>query len=1144
MPKKSSPAKSSKSSPAKQVKFNRRATDILVIAPHGVDVKGTDNDDINTAILAEKIAAKLECSALINDSISRDDCNYNSIASAENDKVFFKNLRSVLDSAGPTLVVWIHGIGTKSLRDEKADMGHAGRLDCLIGFGQPDRHSIPETVVDALISLLDVNGVIVRKTLDGADNYRGWAKDNMNQWFHSQKKYNDPDEVQSVQLEFSIYKRRKDLVEGTAESVSTALSALVRPVVEDAEKEPVLEIVPEPEVLDDDAKTPVDDPGDIDLKMDPESDEKEAPEATNLPAVTDGKSDVAVPTGSPEEVAEQAYKWLEARYRKCVAVFALEAGEYIIKTFYGGDPRLALAKNKAKEQPSSLRLLINKFHSTTPSGDTPSETWFYRAVGLAAQMAIAKQMGLSALTILGHSHRIELLNYPKLKEIKADEFDAAIEPAFRVKEELAQVAVEKNLTTRKFGKYIKKQHPAKPASIDLTALPPRKALREQDPSVLRRLYNLARNKIDEGQQAVRIYGKALNNLGAVLVEMPGNVGEGKGRFQDWTKSKNNINICTGCRNDCLYCYMKPINIRNSKFKQPVDWHKWELRQKDVDVKQRLRDGLVGFPSSHDIFPEILDAYLEVMGKILRAGNEVLIVSKPRLDCIKAICDASTFFKDKVLFRFTIGAMDGEILSFWEPNAPAYDERKACLEHAKERGFRTSVSMEPMLDTPQIEALVADLDPLVTGDIWLGMMSHLKGIKNWANKEGFENRKQNIEIGQSPPVLTAIYETYQDNPKIKWKTETLKVITDHLKETDRLKGNSKIKGEKIVAGANPVKVKFKGWEEIEIKMDAAKDVKAIAPVIVSASRRTDIPSHYADWFMDCLRRGYLAQTYPTSRYIAFNNTRLITFWTKNPEPMLQHLDEIDKMEIGYYFQFTLNNYENEGLEPNLPPLQQRIETFKTLSDKIGKEKVVWRFDPLVLTDVMTPDEILVGKVSGLMEQISGYTEKLVISFLQASKHKKVERNLTKAGIKYRDFGPEDVAFVAQHLGDLGKEHHIQVATCSDSRDLSKYGIGSNKCIDDALIRRCFPNDAALMAFVGDGTTILKDKGQRPLCGCLPSVDIGMQNTCLHLCHYCYANVSEKAVNANRKRITGTGEFLVPPISKSKKGDSTKAPPPPG
>ena len=219
--------------PQKVVWFIPGATDILLIAPHAAVVIKKDGrrlykNDERTGLIARAIEKQLECSALINTRINRSELDYNVREDAEKDPIFINNMRSVLDAKGPTLVVWIHGIGKKGLGDEKKAMNFNGRLDCLIGFGQPDRHTIPENVVDSFIDLLKKQKIAARKTRSDSDDYRGWAIDNMNQWFRHQKEYKDLSKVQSVQLEFSPYRRRQENVQATATAVANALSALVR----------------------------------------------------------------------------------------------------------------------------------------------------------------------------------------------------------------------------------------------------------------------------------------------------------------------------------------------------------------------------------------------------------------------------------------------------------------------------------------------------------------------------------------------------------------------------------------------------------------------------------------------------------------------------------------------------------------------------------------------------------------------------------------------------------------------------------------------------------------------------------------------------------------------------------------------------
>jgi DNA repair photolyase len=242
-------------------------------------------------------------------------------------------------------------------------------------------------------------------------------------------------------------------------------------------------------------------------------------------------------------------------------------------------------------------------------------------------------------------------------------------------------------------------------------------------------------------------------------------------FREWTKYS--VNCCSGCSNDCRYCYAKGMAIR---FRQLTleEWPLERVRQKDVDKKQKLYDGRVMFPSSHDITPGNLDACMVVIDKLLVAGNELLIVSKPRLACIQSICKNFKKFKDKIIFRFTIGALDNEILSFWEPNAPAYEERRDSLKYAYDAGFETSVSVEPMLCADGVVELVKDLEKFVTNSIWIGKMNHLKKNIPLSDDEIREAVKV-IENDQSDENILQIYWELKNNPLVRWKDSIKKVV---------------------------------------------------------------------------------------------------------------------------------------------------------------------------------------------------------------------------------------------------------------------------------------------------------------------------------------------------------------------------------
>ena len=334
------------------------------------------------------------------------------------------------------------------------------------------------------------------------------------------------------------------------------------------------------------------------------------------------------------------------------------------------------------------------------------------------------------------------------------------------------------------------------------------------------------------------------------------------------------------------------------------------------------------------------------------------------------------------------------------------------------------------------------------------------------------------------------------------------------------------------------------DKIHIVNQQGQTVEALAPVIISASRSTDIPAFYSDWFINRLREGYVVWRNPFNQqpmFISFKNTKVVVFWTKNPEPLIPYLHELDERGIHYYFQITLNDYEKERFEPNVPKLSERIETFKLLSDKIGKEKTIWRFDPLILTSQLSPRELL-NRIWHIGNQLKGYTEKLVFSFIDINAYRKVQNNLvkeslffTKDSIMDSEPNKEQKNELAEGLAKLrdywkNENWNLTLATCAEDIDLEMYGITHNRCIDGDLMERLFGEDKELVYYLHTGKlpeptlfedfpTIpskkkdMKDKGQREICGCMVSKDIGQYNTCPHQCIYCYANSSKELVMKN-------------------------------
>ena len=233
--------------------------------------------------------------------------------------------------------------------------------------------------------------------------------------------------------------------------------------------------------------------------------------------------------------------------------------------------------------------------------------------------------------------------------------------------------------------------------------------------------------------------------------------------KEW--ADHNVNCVRGCFNNCRYCYAKTMAKRFGRCKDDT-WKDMVVNSRAVEKKYGKYKGRVMFPSSHDIIdqPEVREACLIVIKKLLEAGNEVLVTTKPKLSITKEIVDKFSYFKGMLQFRFTITSLDNQLLSFWEPDAPTYEERFDSLRHAYENGFKTSVSVEPFLDsTPQ--TLIHTLSPYVTESIWLGPMNYIpqNGFSREDEQKYTEIRKR-YEIGH----LKQIYEEMKAFPLIKFK----------------------------------------------------------------------------------------------------------------------------------------------------------------------------------------------------------------------------------------------------------------------------------------------------------------------------------------------------------------------------------------
>lgn len=290
------------------------------------------------------------------------------------------------------------------------------------------------------------------------------------------------------------------------------------------------------------------------------------------------------------------------------------------------------------------------------------------------------------------------------------------------------------------------------------------------------------------------------------------------------------------------------------------------------------------------------------------------------------------------------------------------------------------------------------------------------------------------------------------------------------------------------------------------------------MIISASRRTDIPSYYSEWFFNRIKEGFVYVRNPMN-YHQISKISLstevvdgIVFWTKNPAPMIERLGELD--EYTYYFQFTLNSYGTD-IETNVPSKNDIvIPAFQKLSSQIGKERVVWRYDPILFNEKYTMD-YHIKYFQLLADKLSDYTEKCTVSFLDF--YKNTQRNIAPLGIIPPS--PGQVEEIMGIFSTIAKEHGIYVDTCAEEVDLEKFGIGHARCIDKERFER-----------IGNyQLDVEKDKNQRSICGCMASIDIGTYNTCKNGCLYCYANYSQKIVSSNSRQHNPVSPLLFGSVS---------------
>lgn len=290
------------------------------------------------------------------------------------------------------------------------------------------------------------------------------------------------------------------------------------------------------------------------------------------------------------------------------------------------------------------------------------------------------------------------------------------------------------------------------------------------------------------------------------------------------------------------------------------------------------------------------------------------------------------------------------------------------------------------------------------------------------------------------------------------------------------------------------------------------------MIVSASRRTDIPTYYSDWFFNRIKEGYVLVRNPMNitqvSRISLSKDIVdgIVFWTKNPIPMMERLDEIK--DYPYYFQFTLNAY-GKDVEPHVPSKNQYIiPAFQRLSQKIGKERLIWRYDPIFFNDIYTM-EYHCKYFEALASKLYRYTNQCTISFIDY--YKKTERNAKS--LHMVEISLREKLELMERISSIASKYGLFINTCVEEIDLSKFGITHAHCIDKKRLEK----------IGGFSLVVGKDRNQRLECGCIESIDIGMYHTCKNGCLYCYANFNDKTACSNFEKHHSNSPLLYGELS---------------
>jgi len=275
------------------------------------------------------------------------------------------------------------------------------------------------------------------------------------------------------------------------------------------------------------------------------------------------------------------------------------------------------------------------------------------------------------------------------------------------------------------------------------------------------------------------------------------------------------------------------------------------------------------------------------------------------------------------------------------------------------------------------------------------------------------------------------------------------------------------------------------------------------MIISASRRTDIPTYYSEWFFNRIKDGFVYVRNPMNHHqisrisLSPDVVDCIVFWTKNPIPMIERLNELHSHM--YYFQFTVTSY-GKDVEPGiLSKSEEILFAFKRLSEFVGADRVIWRYDPILINEKYTVD-YHIHAFKKIADTLHDATRRVTISFIDEA-YRGVKSNIKELALSA--FTEAMQIGLSARLAQIAHNNGLAIDTCAEGLDLRKYGVEHARCIDGELMSR----------IIGFPLTVDKDKTQRLECGCATSIDIGAYNTCKNGCRYCYANYSRNTVAGN-------------------------------